>query len=414
MLHSSASSPGVVPSDLKLNNRRRVLAAFTSGHEYTANNIADIVGLSRLTAMKAIQFFVDKGLVISAGKGSSTCTGGKRPELFSLTSEKYLLCIDIWPESLNLTLIDFKCAVIDQIILNQPLSPDVHRAIEKVGRIAQHLLAQNHVANDALCGVSVSTPGIIDYKTNRLKYDALSPAWGNNVPVADMLRPYFSENTQIIMDNVAKMTARSLLQDDALQHLRVLSVFSSWGLSGCLMDKGRIMNGKDSLIGEFGHMVLDPHDSERCGCGGCGCFERLVSNARLRANAASRLREYPDSMLASISIHDLTAETLFNFSNRGDELSCSLVAELAHVFALALRNITLLFDPDLVVFQGAYANANALFRSELHKVLAEFQYYPKSGPFELRFDLRPITESDLQGSYVLLLDRLFGDTSLYE
>ena len=409
-----SSSAAVIPSDLKLNNRIQVLNVFKCGREYTANEVAEKIGLSRQTVMKAIQFFVDKGLLTPVGKGASTNVGGKKPVLFSLSSDKYLLCIEIWPEELNFILLDFRGAVIDRFTLKQPLLADVGRTMETVGGMAGQLLEQNHVDKTELYGVSISTPGIIDYKKGVLKYNSLCPTWGTDIPIVEMLQPYFWENTHIVMENVAKMTARSLLQDRDISKLRTLVVFSAWGLSGCLIDRGRIQNGKDSLIGEFGHMILDASDPERCGCGGRGCFERLVSSSRVRAEVEKRLKDYPDSMFRCISRDEMTVETVFELSARGDGLACAVAKDLAVFFAMALRNITLLYDPDLVVFQGDYAHADAVFRKELGRVLGEFQYYPEGGPFELSFDKRPIQELDLQGAYVFLLDRLFSDTSLYE
>lgn len=409
-----SSAAAGIPADLKLNNRIQVLNVFKCGREYTANEVAAQIGLSRQTAMKAIQFFVDKGLLTPAGKGASTNVGGKKPALFSLASDKYLLCIEIWPEELNFILLDFRGAVIDRFTLKQPLLEDAARTMETVGGMAVQLLAQNRVDKAALYGVSVSTPGIIDYKAGVLKYNSLCPTWGADIPVVEMLRPYFGGNTRIVMENVAKMTARSLLQNRDISKLRVLAIFSAWGLSGCLIDRGYIQNGKDSLIGEFGHMILDASDPERCGCGGHGCFERLVSNTRVRADVEKRLEQYPDSMFHCISREEMKVETLFELSGRGDALARAVVKDLAGVFAMALRNITLLYDPDLVVFQGDYAHADETFRGELIRALGEFQYYPDGGPFELSFDKRPINDLDLQGAYVFLLDRLFSDTSLYE
>ena len=142
-----SSSAAVIPSDLKLNNRIQVLNVFKCGREYTANEVAGKIGLSRQTVMKAIQFFVDKGLLTPAGKGASTNVGGKKPVLFSLSSDKYLLCIEIWPEELNFILLDFRGAVIDRFTLKQPLLADVGRTMETVGGMAGQLLEQNLIGS---------------------------------------------------------------------------------------------------------------------------------------------------------------------------------------------------------------------------------------------------------------------------
>ena len=74
----------------------------------------------------------------------------------------------------------------------------------------------------------------------------------------------------------------AVLADQPNPTKRMLILFTSWGLSGALVQDGKILSGRDSLIGEIGHMILDPRDTEACSCGSYGCLERLVSIARLR------------------------------------------------------------------------------------------------------------------------------------
>lgn len=396
------------PADLKSVNRMQIMEVFKSGKEYTANDISEQIGLSRQTVMKAVQFFVEKGIIVSHGKGSSTNIGGKRPELFSLASNKYLMCISIWPDGLQFTLMDLRAGVTDQLALQQSLSPDPQVALGKVGSLAAKLLGQNNISHDMLCGVLISTPGIVDYKTNTLKYNALRPEWGINVPVGEILRPYFPAGTPMRVENVAKLTARPWLSEK-----RVLTVFSSWGgLSGCLMEDGRILHGKNSLIGEFGHMILDPASEETCGCGGRGCFQRLVSDEYLRKQVAAMIGAHPDSMLNNLRLDELTVRDVFHLSARGDGLARALVAELARTFSVAIRNITLVFDPETVVFHGDYANADDFFQEELFRHLSGFRYYGQR-PFSLELDPTPIETLNLRGSYALLLEMFFQDPSLY-
>lgn len=415
MASAASSLIAAFPSDLKLSNRMQILELFKAGGQYTVNDIVDQIGVSRQTVMKAIHFFIEKGLIVSMGKANSTNVGGKRPELFSLSPNSYLLSISFWPTTLHMTLLNFRFEVVDSIHLDMEPPALVDAATDTIGRLSQDLLRHNQIDPSALYGVCISTSGIVNYKTNALKFNSLSPAWGRDIPIADKLRPYFAPDTPILVENVAKVVGRSLLHERRLQDKRILTVFSSWGgVCGCFIEKGQIMNGKDSLIGEIGHMVLLPDDQEPCGCGSHGCFERLVSNERLRKTVAATREQHPESMLAAIPIQDLTVQTVFLASSRGDQYAQELSCQLARYFAMALRNVSLIFDPDLVVFQGDYANANDLFLQQFHQALNEFRYYPSAGPFLLELDRRPIEELDISGAYTLLLDHLFSDAALYE
>lgn len=413
------NNAAALPADLKYSNRFSVLSQFRSNEQLTANNIADSLNLSRQTVMKNIQFFLKHGLLVSVGKAPSTNIGGKRPELFSLTDKLFLLCIELWPEELCLVLMDFQSNMIDKLCVRQPLLQQATGALDAVGKLATKFLQQNNVPLSLLRGVCISTPGIVDYRTSMLKFNALAPQWGNNIPIVDILRAYFGPDVMIVVENVGKLTARALLHDTALlkgQNLndkRLLTVFTSWGLSGCLIDRGRIHNGKHALIGEFGHMTLEGSYPFRCGCGSSGCFEQVVGNTHIQMRISQECSMYPDSMLQTIPVSAITVETIFDMSERGDELARKIDAELAQHFAVALRNISLNFDQECVVIQGIFSNADDYFKQQLNEKLMEFHYYFDNTPFEIQYDTRPIYKLDQMGAYAYMLDSYLSNSELY-
>lgn len=399
------------PSDLRYANRVQVLRAFLDGHLCSAGDVAAQVGLSRQTVMKAIQFFLRTGLLTSGGKGESTSLGGKRPELFGLTRERYFLCITMWPEYLHIHLATIGGAPVADLVRQDPLPGEPREALHRIGRQAAELVRDSGVRMERVKAVSISTAGIMDYAPGTLRYSSQSPGWGNDVPLVQLLRPWFPEDALIFAENTGKMTARPLLLEPELADKRVMVVFSCWGLSGCLMDRGSILNGSNSLIGEIGHMTIDPADPERCGCGSRGCLERLVSAERLRELAAKWAPEHPASALEPLE--GLTVPEVFRASEAGDPLARALVTYLAERFAIALRSVSLVFDPDVVVFQGDYACADEHFRRTLLEHVRDFRYFPEDGPFRLRFDRRELTEMDTRGSMIALSRMYFGKPELY-
>lgn len=400
-----------LPGDLKYSNRTQVISTFLSNDTCSAADIATATGLSRQTVMKSIQFFLQSGLLTSAGKGGSTTLGGKRPELFTLSSEKHFLCIALWPQELRLYLYTIGGRQIDSMHLTVALPADPKAAADNAGCLAHSLLLKNRIDPKNLCAVSVSTAGIVDYKTGCLKYSSQTPAWGTDIPLKAYLQPYFGTNTSIFIENAGKMTARPFLLEPELAGKRALVIFACWGLSSCLIEKNRILSGKNSLIGEIGHMIIEPGDSEKCGCGGHGCLERLVSAERIGKLLAQLAPAYPDSPFHHQKASSIPA--LLEAAEAGDPLAMKLTDYLAATFSTALRNISLVFDPDLIVFQGDYACAGSYFDGQLRRHLQQFQYFPPEGPFDIQYDRRPLAQMNALGSYIALVNNYFSQPALY-
>jgi len=407
-------SIGALPADLKVRNRMLVLHAMRNGVACTAADIAGKTGISRITVMKSISWFMEKGYIQTEGKGQSTENGGKKPELYRFSCSRILLAVTMWPGILAIHLCGLNLEIIASC--REEVSRDILPAevFALLREKVYDLLKEWGYALEDLYGVSVSMAGTVDYKAGNLKYSSMTPDWGKDIPVQKYLQEIFGTDVLIIIENAGKMTGRALLLGEDALNKRILVLFSTWGLSACLIDKGHVLNGKDSLIGEIGHMIIDPHDRELCGCGSFGCAERMLSVKRLRQKVKEEKADFPDSPLAKLTEEEISQEVIFRLSGKGDVFAGRLVEYLAETFAVVLRNISLLFDPDVVVFQGDYSCGDQYFIDRLREHLDRFNYYPEGGAFELEFDDRPLEELDLIGSLNFLQHKFFGDEKLYQ
>ena len=139
-----------------------------------------------------------------------------------------------------------------------------------------------------------------------------------------------------------------------------------------------------------------------------------MSGDRVRSILQQQAAHFPGSSLLQSDPEQITIPQVFAASSQEDPLARYLVDYLARAFAAALRNISLVFDPDLIVFQGDYAWADPYFDQRLRGILREFQYFPPEGPFEIHYDQRPLAEMDVLGSYTALTRRYFATPALYQ
>ena len=410
---NSPVSLSATPSSLKHRNRQLVLECFRDRKEHSVAEIVARTGISKLTVMRAIQFFCAKKILFSSGKGESTEQGGKRPEYFHFGCKQYLLTVSLWPESLSLTLFNMELQEIRRssyawII---PASPEV--AFSFVREQSLTLLQQSGLTCEDLYGVSLSTSGIVDYDTMVLKYSVHSPEWGTDIPVGQYLRDIFGDNPFYFVENAGKCISRALLSEETGSYQRILVLFTSWGLSGALIQDGKLLSGRDSLIGEIGHMILDPSDTEQCSCGSYGCLERLVSVARLRKRVALDPPP-PESPLSKLAPEAVNLSHLFFASQQEDPYARAYVTYLADCFSTLLRNVALVFNPEKVVFVGDYAIADRYFDRRMWHNFQQFHYLASSAPMEVRYDNRLLPELDARGGALAILNHFFSDPSIYE
>lgn len=416
-----------IPNDLKIQNRTAILNAFLSGEKYTINDISRITRISKQTVQKNVAFFLGRGLIENAGKGTSGTLGGKRPDQFALSSSQYFLCITMWPQYVNLVLLTTRGTILYQSEKSTMHQMDFSTEVDLVRGGIEDMYRQTQCHREQILGVSFSLSGVVDQRSNIFRYTSPSPPdWGTNIDFRSHFADLFSEETIFFMDNVAKMTGRATLYDQEMREKNVFVMFTSWGFPGCFVQKGHIFTGPGSLSGEFCHFIVNPDDEEICRCGNRGCFERQLCNKRIKRKIREGLQRYPDSTLADAILDtrddDSAAETsleiymdrVFEASRQGDLLAQEISEYTAKWFSILLRNISVSFEPDVVVFQGPYGRSDSVFREALERELNHFRYYMNQLPFEIVYDQRPTTDLDTMGAFYGLREKYFEQTSLYE
>ena len=104
----------------------------------------------------------------------------------------------------------------------------------------------------------------------------------------------------------------------------------------------------------------------------------------------------------------MTLPRLFERSRAGDERARKAGAYLAHCFAVALQNLSLSYNQELVVFQGDLAWADGHFDACLKEELNQFRYYPRGGLFEIAYDRRALSHLAAQGGAGKLIEKYFS------
>ena len=392
-----------LPADIKHVTRRKILEVFKSGEKRTALDVHVATGISKPTVMRTIQYFCSKGVLASVGLGQASSVGGKRPEYFAFSDHRKILCITMWPNGITLALSELVGDVYGRTTYPTPLQSSIQEAFAQLASVVREFLDNQQVPLSDLYGVEFSTSGTVDYRNGSLRYNSQAPQWGRDIPVEEYLAPIFGSEVEFFIENAGKASGRALLLDSPeLSECRVLTIFSTWGISACLIENGHVLNGKDSLIGEIGHMTIDSVDEEQCGCGKHGCLERLVSIERI----TEMLRKKGVSGFGAENT--VTFQSLFAASAEGNGDAREVVVYLAHCFAVALHNLSLVYNPDVVVFQGDFALADEYFDQCMMAELVQFRYYPHDGVFYTAYDRRELTLLAAKGGAALLKRRFFA------
>ncbi|MFT4031980.1 MAG: ROK family protein [Siphonobacter sp.] len=160
----------------------------------------------------------------------------------------------------------------------------------------------------------------------------------------------------------------------------------STGVGGGLIQSGEIYHGARPGESQLGQLRLD-----RAGT----TLESLVSGWAVDARIKKEVEQYPDSLLATLTVQKPEAKCLLPAMEQGDELAIRIVNETAETLAWGLSHAIHLFHPEIIVLGGGLALIGQPLRDAVEKafpdfVMEAFRPLPKLVLSELKHEAIPI------------------------
>lgn len=355
------------PRHIKSHNQKLVLSLLRNTKLFSISEVAENTNLSKTTVKKIFERFMEMKLICPAGKGSSTVEGGKKPDLFAFNrTNKHIIVINIE----KLALINL-CSEIEDIIYMDAdcMSYSYEKTITSMADNIRILIDKHGITQGDLAGIAVGMAGIIDSANGVICNAVHHPTWNHNLEFRKDLAATLQFDVPIYLENgISFLGYAELLELEQNIFDTLVTIYSDSHTGGCVFKNSELIQGNNGFMGEFGHMIADPHSDIRCICGAHGCFEVMVSPERLLESAMNQFKEHPNSLLfAPTKNKSLQISDIFSASNSNDLFACKLIDEIIFWFAILVRNIILCHDPQIIVLRGTYQSAGNYFLSKLRE-----------------------------------------------
>ena len=203
------------------------------------------------------------------------------------------------------------------------------------------------------CAVGVGTPGSPSRATGLMRN--CNSTWLNGRPLPADLAARLGRPVAVAND--ANCFALSEAIDGAAAGAAsVFGVILGTGVGGGLVIRGRVIDGRNGIAGEWGHNPLPwPGDGERpgppCYCGKRGCIETFLCGPGLVADHQRRT----GGVLAAEQIVD-------NATKSAPEPTCLATLQRYEArLARALAHVINILDPEVIVLGGGLSNASRFY-----------------------------------------------------
>ena len=173
------------------------------------------------------------------------------------------------------------------------------------------------------------------------------------------------------------------------------------GVGGGIIVEGKLLYGAHGAGGEIGHMVMDPHETERCTCGNYGCLEQYGSATGI-VRLAKRFLEKEQTPSTLRSVEKLTCKDVFDAAKAKDPLALEILETVFAYLGAGIANVCNAVDPDAVVIGGGVSKAGDML---LEGVERHFKRHVFHAVAPVHFRLASLgNDAGAYGAFKLILD----------
>ena len=339
---------------LRKKNRNRIFQAiYHAQNPLAKQELAAALHMSLPTVTQNLAELTELGVIAYSGTFGST--GGRKAKAITLV-ENARIAVGI---SLSRNHARFVAANLggqelayEKIEFSFSDTPDFSRALAAQLEL---FLTQNALPREAVLGVGITVPGIVNEATNFVEF---APTLQTAPVSLETFKQYISYPVYVENDANAGGFAEWWNTRDVTS-VAYLSVEK--GVGGCVLMNGQTYKGNHNRSGEFGHICVEPR-GRKCSCGQNGCLEAYCSTDRLSYDLGISM----DAFFAQLAPGNAAYETLWQ--------------EYLDHLALGINTIRMVLDSS-VVLGGVLAQHIEPYFEMLQKKVQALNSFSDTSPY---------------------------------
>ena len=217
--------------------------------------------------------------------------------------------------------------------------------------ILNKMAALNYTKEDCV-GVGVGAPGPVD--SNGVIYGAVNLGWGD-VNLVEEFTKLLDMPVKAANDGNAAALGE-MWQGGGKGYTDIVAVTLGTGIGGGVIIGGKLLVGSNGAGGEIGHIPVEEHEKDTCGCGKRGCAEQYGSATGVVRLARRRLAldKTPSTLRRA---NKLSAKMVWDAVKAGDKVAIEVAKQFGYYLGKMLATIAAVTNPQAFVIGGGVSKA---------------------------------------------------------
>jgi len=307
----------------------------------------------------------------------------------------YCFGVDVGGTTVKIGLFQEDGTVVDKWEIATKIENEGNAILPDVAKAVGEKLVQHQIAKDMVIGIGVGVPAPVT--ADGVVKQTANLNWGYK-EVKRELEELTGIKVEVGNDaNVA--TLGEMWKGGGQGNKNMVMVTLGTGVGGGIIIDGNILIGTNGAGGEIGHIVMEPDETERCGCGKTGCLEQYASASGIVRLAKRYLANFKGDTV--LEIDSVTAKDVFDAVKAGDQAAIEIAKKFGRYLGHGLASVSALVDPSIFVIGGGVSKAGEILFDYIKGPYMEKAFFANK---EVKFALAELgNDAGIYGAAKLVL-----------
>lgn len=309
---------------------------------------------------------------------------------------KYCFGVDIGGTTVKMGLFEATGTILEKWEIKTHTEEEGKAILPDVAASIGEKKAAHHLADSDVIGVGVGVPAPVTEEG--IVFGSANLGWKYK-EVKKELEELTGFEVEVGNDaNVAALG--EMWKGGGAGYKNLIMVTLGTGVGGGIIVGGKILTGSHGAGGEIGHLRVNPHETEVCGCGRKGCLEQYASATGIVRLAKRKLEQETRETL--LNVEDLSAKSVFDAVKADDAVAKEIAQDFGSYLGRALSNLAVVIDPSVFVIGGGVSKAGEILLEYVEKPFQESAFFANK---EVKFALATLgNDAGICGAAKLVLD----------
>jgi len=325
--------------------------------------LAHKTNLSSTTITNLVAELIEQGIVSedkNPREDEFRPVGRPRTGLRLVPNARYVVGVHIGVGLYRVALMNLRAEMLRSKFVNFLIDAPPDKVLNDISRDILEVLDTSGVGRRLVLGVGVGASGLVDTLSG-VNIFAPNLDW-HHIPIRDILHSQVRLPV-VVENNVRAMSLGEAYFGSGREAQSLAFVYGRTGVGAGFVVEHQLFRGSSTGAGEIGHMILAPENGEMCRCGNRGCLETLVSESVVLRQARRSAQANPEGILAQLLSQTNApsmVESVFQAARQGDPAAVEIVESVGHYLGIALANLVNIFNPELILLGGMFAQGQDL------------------------------------------------------